>query len=585
MSHYLSDSRLANLGARTILGAYEAYQAHFQAITRRAKRCFEQRDWHGMQADAVARLELYKQIVDVTVGDVQRLLDDRMKDKVVWAGMKAVYSGLIDHLDTWELAETFFNSVTRRIFATVGVDPQIEFVTTDFATPPVAASSAVYRSYRQPGSVQRMIELILDDYAFGVAYEDRARDVALAVAAIEGHLQEVGGTAVVERVEMVGSVFYRGQGAYLIGRFFGRGTGEEGQLTPLVLALHNTERGMVIDAVLLQADQVSILFSFARSYFHVLAPRPYDLVQFIKSIIPRKRTAEIYISIGFNKHGKTVLYRDLLHHLATTTDKFEIAEGARGMVMSVFTLPQYDYVFKLIKDRFAYPKKSTRQGVMAQYSFVFKHDRAGRLLDVQEFEHLELERNRFSKALLAELESMAAHTVDVGVDRVVIKHVYVERRVTPLDIYLRGRDAAAAEAVVVDYGQAVKDLAATNVFPGDMLLKNFGVTRHGRVIFYDYDELSLLTACCFRRMPEPQSEEQILADEPWFPVAENDFFPEEFGRFLGLPRSLLPVFMAHHGDLCDVAFWQQMQARLEAGEVIHIFPYAERARLRRGSGE
>ena len=352
-------------------------------------------------------------------------------------------------------------------------------------------------------------------------------------------------------------------------------------MVPFVLALANDHHGIVVDAVLLDENDVSILFSFTRSYFHVDINRPYDLVRFLKSIMPRKRIAELYISIGFNKHGKTELYRDLLHHIATSDDQFEPARGEEGMVMSVFTLPAYDLVFKVIKDHFAYPKNITRQGVMAKYRLVFKHDRAGRLIDAQEFEYLKFDRKRFSGKLLDNLLKQAAHTVNIRNDHIVINHVYVERRVIPLNIYVQEAGEEAARAAIIDYGNAIKDLAATNIFPGDLFLKNFGVTRHGRVVFYDYDELCLLTGCTFRKLPPPRSYEDELSDEPWFTTGENDIFPEEFRHFLGLQDDLRDVFIAHHSDLFEVEFWESIQERLRNGEIIDISAYPPGRRLRK----
>lgn len=570
----LSDSRLANLGAKAIFDAFETNQNQFKAITGRAKSRFEARDWRGMQADAGQRLDLYKQIIDQIEADIRDLLDERLEEKLVWASMKAVYSGLITPRDDWELAETFFNSVTRRIFTTVGVDAQIEFVDTDFETPPTPASQPVYDVYGRFPITADLIHHILNDHAFAIPYAHCRRDAAQVARRIEGRLRQIGALRVVDRVEMVNSVFYRGKGAYLIGRLF-----SGPHVIPLVLALFNQPKGIVVDAVLLQEDAVSILFSFAWSYFHVAVERPYDLVHFIKSIIPRKRLAEIYISLGYNKHGKTELYRDLLHHLAATTEQFQIARGEKGMVMTVFTMPAYDVVFKLIKDRFAYPKTVTRQDVLDKYKLVFRHDRAGRLVDAQEFEHLQFNRTRFSDGLLAELQKVAGQTVTITDDQVIIKHAYVERELTPLDIFLREAGDEATRTTVIDYGNTIKDLAYSNIFPGDMLLKNFGVTRHGRVIFYDYDELTLLETCNFRRMPQARYYEDDLSDTPWFNVGENDYFPEEFASFFGLYGQLRRTFMAHHADLFDVAFWHETQSRLAAGEVIDIFPYDRHNRL------
>jgi isocitrate dehydrogenase kinase/phosphatase len=330
----------------------------------------------------------------------------------------------------------------------------------------------------------------------------------------------------------------------------------------------------------LDENEVSILFSFTRSYFHVNVKRPAELVSFLKSIMPRKRIAELYISIGYNKHGKSELYCDLLRHLESSKEKFEIAAGERGMVMEVFTMPDYDLVFKVIKDRFPPNKNTSREEVIGKYYLVFKHDRAGRLVDAQEFEHLQFDRSRFSEDLLEQLQGEAGGNVEVDDNHVVVKHVYVERRVTPLNIYLSETDKSEARAAIFDYGQAIKDLAATNIFPGDMLLKNFGVTRHGRIVFYDYDELSFLSDCNFRIMPPSRSYEEELSNQPWFSVSENDIFPEEFNYFLGLKGELKDLFLQEHSDLFEVNFWRQIQARIKAGKIIDIFPYEQNKRLR-----
>jgi len=580
MTRQLTGSRLGNIGASVIFDAFDVFHSQFKAVTRRAQERFEQRDWHGVQIDAAERLDLYRAAVDRAVTEIGQVLGDRVHDKLVWVSMKAVYSSLISRRDDWELAETFFNSTTRRIFATVGVDPSIEFVDTDFNTPPTQNQHAIYRTYPQPISIAALMETILSDYRFGVDYQDIRRDAQLAASKVEAHLTALDASPRIERAELIQPVFYRGQGAYVIGRMH-----SGSHAIPIVLALLNMPQGVVLDAVLLTENEVSILFSFTRSYFHVDIERPYDLIHFLKSIIPRKRTAELYIAIGYNKHGKTELYRDLLHHLAHSHDEFEIAPGERGMVMLVFTLPSYDVVFKIIKDRFDHPKTITRQEVQGKYHLVFKHDRAGRLVDAQEFEHLEFDHRRFSKTLLGELRRVAADSVTVNAQHVVIKHLYVERRLTPLNLFVREADTNAARAAVVDYGNALKDLAAAGIFPGDILLKNFGVTRHGRVVFYDYDELCLLTDCNFRSMPRPRDEAEEYAAEPWFFVGANDIFPEELRTFLGLQGVLREEFLRHHADLFDLNTWLGMQARLRNGEVIHIFPYPQYKRLatRQGS--
>jgi len=577
MTQKANHKRLTSTCAEAIIKAFNEYQAKFKVITQRAKTRFENQDWHGMKTDSDERLDLYKKVVNQIVVEIERLLNNRINDKEIWMGIKTAYSGLSSKLDIWELAETFFNSVTRRIFATVGVDPQIEFVDTCTRTHLFRIPTPPYRTYAGNLSTQSLIETILRDHEHQTAYENMQRDAELVSERIDAHLKSSGYSPCIDRAEMLNSVHYRGKGAYLVGRMF-----NGSDVFPLVLALLNTPGGIIVDAVILSENDVSILFSFTRSYFHVDVNRPNELVNFLKSIMPRKRIAELYISIGYNKHGKSELYCDLLHHLSRSNKMFEFAEGERGMVMEVFTIPDYGLVFKVIKDHFAYPKHTTRDAVMAKYDLVFKHDRAGRLVDAQEFEHLKFNRNRFSDKLLDSLKQNAAQSVIINDDNVIVKHVYVERRVTPLNIYLRDVDEAEAITAVVDYGNAIKDLAASNIFPGDLLLKNFGVTRHGRIVFYDYDELCLLSICNFRVMPQSRSYDDELSVEPWFGIGENDIFPEELRKFLGLQGVLREVFLEHHGDLFDVRFWHQIQSRISGGETIDIFPYEQSKRLAHG---
>ncbi|MCC7163621.1 MAG: bifunctional isocitrate dehydrogenase kinase/phosphatase [Anaerolineae bacterium] len=581
MTQPLSDSRLANMGAATLRGGFDEYHNSFKAITRGARTRFEQCDWQGVLADSTERLELRNKVLGSTVQAIRKLLGERVNEHAVWVGIKAVYSGLLTDREDWEIAETFYNSVTRRIFATVGVNAQIEFVDTDFDAPPTESRAPIVRSYPQASSTMALVERVLADFAFAIPYEDAVRDAKRVAKVIESELRERRAPLVITRAQIVTQVFYRGRRAYLVGRMY-----SGAHTLPLILALQNSsgERaggggGVYVDAVLIDEDDISILFSFTRSYFMVQAERPFDLVRFLQSLMPRKRIAELYTSIGYHKHGKTELYRDFLRHLAQSDDHFEIAPGERGMVMLVFHLPSYEAVFKIIKDKFDEPKQTTHAQVKAKYNLVFRHDRAGRLIDAQEFEHLAFDRERFAPVLLQELLEKAGDTVRIEGDHVVISHLYVERRLEPLNLYVRHADPDAVRRAVIDYGSAIKDLAKANIFPGDILLKNFGVTRHGRVISYDYDELCLITDLNFRTLPEPRDEDDELADEAWFYVEANDFFPQEFGRWLGLGARWKKVFMEQHADLFHTAFWQDVQKRIRSGEVIDIVPYAADKRL------
>lgn len=567
----------ADVAARIHLG-FETYQQRFHAITRRGPDRFAARDWRGAQEDALERLSVYGEVLDALVEELRAVLGVNVRNTFFWRAARASHTRL--HRDTGdaELARTFWNSVTRRIFSTVGVDPDIEYL--DHAGSrrlmPDPVGPAVTRRYGV-SDLAATLEEVLAALPFRTAFRDLQGDAVRAARSARHQLAARDPAARPRMLHLVSAVFYRNKGAYLIGRL----ELEHGSV-PLVLALTHPEGGIVVDAVLVSEDEASIVFSFTRSYFHVDIAQPRALVAFLRSLMPLKPVDELFNALGYNKHGKTVLYRHLIRHLEHSSDRFRPAEGDKGLVMAVFTLPAMNIVFKVIRDHFGHPKTTTRRVVMQKYHLVFIRDRVGRLADAQEFEHLEFDAARFDPEVLEELLAEASGAVRLERGRVIIRHLYTERKVTPLNLYLRSAPPVEAEHAVVDYGNAIKELAAANIFTGDMLLKNFGVTRHGRVIFYDYDELSLLTECNFRRLPEPADVYQEMAAEPWYSVAEGDVFPEEFRPFLVLPGRLGEVFLEAHADLLTVEFWRNMQAHQREGEVVDVFPYREERRLLKG---
>ena len=553
--------------------AFVEYEADFDEITRRARDRFLKRDWHGSFDDARERLRLYSLIVGSLTNRVRELMGDRLCDRSIWSATKAVYSALIAHSQRWEVAESFFNSLTRRVFTTEGVNQAIEFVDTDFdaATWDVAEITRTYSGAPVP---ELMLQLLTD--ADGAGFESPCwNDLEHAVAVAAERLANALPGA--SQFDIVSATFYRGRGAYLIGRAVGNGAS-----TPIALCLlHPPDSGITLDALLIGESDLAILFSYTRAYFRVDTPRPFALVRWLSGVMQRRRLADLYNAIGYNRYAKTEFYRDFVRHLQNSSDCFVEAEGTRGMVMTVFTLASYDVVFKLIRDRFDQPKDSDRREVMRRYKLVFEHDRAGRLIEAHEFEHLRIPRVRFESALLEQLTRDAGATVRVEGDDVIVAHAYIERRVRPLNLFFRESEPAQAIAAACDYGEAIKDLAASNIFPGDLLTKNFGLTRHQRVVFYDYDELCFLTDCNFRDMPQSQSYEQEMSAEPWFSVRENDVFPEDFPNFLSFPEPAREALMQRHADLFEADFWRRMQQKFREGELPELFPYAPERRLTR----
>lgn len=572
----MTDGSLAQECAAVIHDQFVGFQNRFVQITQQASDRFVRRQWAQLHADTKERLQLYAAGVKRALAEIAHLSDSHAEKLKLWCAAKTAYARLIAGNHDRELAETFFNSVSRRVFNTVGVNPQIEFGHNDASPLVPSHREPVYKTYPLADSVARVVGQIISDHDH-VGFEPKTLPAAIEQISdrIERRLKHHKRRRTSFRIEMVRSVFYRGQGAYLIGRIV-----IDGQMVPLVIALVHPPEGVRVDALLLDADDVSILFSYTRSAFYVSTGNLRDLVSFLGTIMPAKPEAELYFSLGYFKHGKTVLYRDLCRHTDECTDEqFFIAPGKKGMVMVVFEIPGNDMVVKLIRDHFDDPKNTTRKKVMEQYDFVFSHYRVGRLIEAHAFEHLSFDRCWFGDALVAHLTTEAGQTVRIEGDRVIIDHAYLERRVIPLDIYLQEAPRKRADAVVLDFGNAIKDLAYANIFPGDMLLKNFGVTRHHRVVFYDYDEIVPLTDCRFRKIPSARSYMEEMAAEPWYTIAENDVFPEEFSRFLGLSADHRKLFLSRHADLLTPDFWVAAQKEIRSGRLRHIHPYHPRNRL------
>ena len=568
--------------ADTVYAGYVEYIAAFQNLTRRAAANFTSRSWTSQDADAIKRLLVHAEIVQRTVAEVHPHLRTTPDRRGTWRTARTAYKRRITQRTDLELAETFFNSVTRRIFTTIGVDNDVELRWFGASTLPRGLGrSEMFGTWTRTGGSAAMVQSILESYDFGVPWADLVGDARRAGARIDAFLLDSWDTLDLDGIDMLATVFYRNKGAYLVGRLR-----HLNRVTPIVFPIIHGDGGIQIDTVLLTESQASRLFSFTRSYFFVETPKPAELVGFCKSMLPMKSISELYTSVGFHQHGKTTLYRSLYRHMQNSHDKIMRARGTPGMVMSVFTLVSFNVVFKIIKDRFDPPKNTTRQAVRDRYRLVAQHDRVGRMVDAHEFENLSFDRDRFDPDLLDELLTEASLTVRVEGDQVVISHVYTERQVYPLNLYLREMSADRAEAAALDWGWAIKDLAAANIWPGDLFTKNFGVTRHGSVVFYDYDEITLLDACRFRRIPQSDDHEHEMRSTPWFAVEPGDIFPEQFPTFMSfptdVPREIWERFQTVHGDLFTPDFWIDVQGRLAEDDVPEFFPYPDRLRFRRG---
>ncbi len=567
--------------ADTILAGFVEYMASFRKVSRQAGTHFTNREWGAREHDADQRLLMHRSTVLATVERVRPLVDGVADRRGVWRVGRSHYKERIVDRSDFGLAETFFNSVTRRVFTTIGVDNDVElrwFGATTIARGEGRAE--LFTTATRVRDTAAMVKEILEAAAFEAPWADVEDDARRTAARIDSFLLEEWDSLSADGIDMLRPVFYRNKGAYLVGRLR-----QQNRVTPIVIPVVHADDGLRVDTVLVTESHASRLFSFTRSHFFVEWSNPSELVGFLKSLLPMKSLAELYTAIGFPQHGKTSLYRSLYRHLDHSHDKFVRTRGTPGMVMAVFTLVSFNVVFKIIKDRFDPPKNTTRDAVKRRYDLVYNHDRVGRMVEAWEFENLSFDRDRFDPELLDELLATAAESVRVVGNQVVIRHVYSERQVYPLNLYLREMSTEKAVAAAIDWGWAIKDLAAANVFPGDLFTKNFGVTRHTNVVFYDYDELMLLEDCRFRTIPQTDDPADEMRSQPWFSVEPGDIFPEQFPTFMAFPSDVSSEvrrrFDEVHADLYSAEFWKGVQDRLARKDLPDFYPYSERLRFRR----
>ncbi len=563
--------------AKTIIKGFNKHYRIFLDITKAAQQRFENCQWSDDRKAAKKRITLYNKRVIETNTILREQFAQYEFDEALWRQVKISYLQLLYQHKQPELAETFYNSVFTSLFHRRYYNNDNIFVRPGLSTEYLDDDELTYIGYYPTRhGITSTVRQILKLNNLSLPFEDLNRDIRRVVSVIK---QQILPRLVFRRhfqIRVLSSLFYRNKAGYIIGMGV---NGDE--IIPFAIPLLNNEKGAVyVDTLIHQPNDIANLFSFARSYFMVDTQTPSAVVNFLLHILPTKSKADIYTAIGLQKQGKSEFYRDFLHHLKHSSDQLEIAPGIKGMVMTVFNLPSYPYVFKVINDVFPPPKKTTRERVKEKYQIIKMHDRVGRMADTLEYSYAAFPLERISPALMQELNEKIPSSMEIENDMLIIRHLYIERRLDPLNLYV-SNPTNDAESAMLDYAQAIKDMAVANIFPGDLLLKNFGVTRHGRVIFYDYDEIEFMTTMNFRHLPEPMTPEQEMASEPWYSVGDYDVFPEEFIAFITGNPQLKRLILTNFAELFQPSYWKSVQQDIKNHRYRDIFPYSSSIRFER----
>ncbi|VUD51398.1 Isocitrate dehydrogenase kinase/phosphatase [Thalassocella blandensis] len=565
--------------ANIILAGFDKHFRIFNEHTARAAELFEKANWKEIQKNSRERIQIYDKRIEESAEALSNILIGHHEylDEALWSNIKQRYTKLLKVHPQPKLAESYYNSVFCRIHHRRYYNNDNIFVRSSLSFDDILIRSPIIKSYScHATDIIPALKSMVEGLGFKLPFEDLDRDIAMIRACYLRTSRFEVGSNTEFRFDVVRKPFFRSKGAYIVGRV----VTEYGDQAFSIPILNNERGGLYIDTLILDTEEINVLFGFARAYFMVETDSPAALVSFLQVILGRKSRTELYTHIGFQKHGKTQFYREFLEHLDNSTDNLVRAPGIEGMVMSVFTLPSFPYVFKLIKDHFPPEKDTTEEEIKKKYNLVKLHDRVGRMADTLEYSDVALPRSRFSQALLDNLMEVAPSKIELEDNMVIIKHVYIERRMTPLNIYLQNATPDQVRDAICDYGDAIKQMISVNIFPGDMLLKNFGVSRHGRVIFYDYDEIEYLTDVNFRKIPEAKNEVDEMSDKPWYFVGANDVFPEQFLTFVLTKKSYREPFMSKHADLLTPQFWQDKQEQIRHGVYQNVFPYPEEKRFK-----
>ena len=275
---------------------------------------------------------------------------------------------------------------------------------------------------------------------------------------------------------------------------------------------------------------------------------------------------------------------ELTEELTANNSVFDTAIGFQGTVAIGFQSLNSSYSLKVIRNRpteqYKWGKFDGIESVLSKYSRVHQINRTGSMLDNIIYYNVKLHRDWFSPLLVHELLKDASESVVSYDDSILFKHLIVQRRVTPLPVYLTTASQAEKEKVMVNLGHCIKNNTAANIFNKDLDARNYGVSQYQKIYLFDYDALELFTDVKIRTNQERVEGEEDVPE--WFFEDGAVFLPEEIESGLRIQdRGLRRFFREVHGDLMQAAYWEQIQDQLRQDKVPPVRVYPENNKLKR----
>jgi isocitrate dehydrogenase kinase/phosphatase len=569
------DGRIRTTAA-LILAIYDDFYSQLCEYPHRAQRAFETMDPHASIRISQERLGLYSRYIAEHGPRILAAFPALAADLGVWDALDRLFMAMIVARYDADIAFSFAHSIRRNIGRGLWRPVAYSF-------PPPSklradSMASVHRRLRVPGRIDAdLVSTALRIPNFSVPFRDLQGDAEKIRVRVEQLLRDAFNGSAPVALDVVEAGFFRDRSAFIVGRW----ALADDRIVPFVVALLNSPEGIYADAVLHRVSDIHDLFSSALANFHVTTRLYYQTCVFLFSLMPRRPFGHQYSTIGFNHVGKVAILNEI-NEQVRRGHRFQRSPGAAGTVALGFTFDECAYHLKVIRDK---PTNSYKWGafpgvaaVSDKYRAVHEINRAGSMLDNVMYFNLRLDRNMFDPALLDEICREAAGSVQVDQDGVYLRQLIVQLKIVPLPVFLESADEGATRAVMVSLGYCIRNNAATNIFNKDLDSRNYGVGRYGRVFLFDYDAVEKLTDVKIRTNTGREPGEEAVPE--WFFEDGVIFLPEELEHGMQLKSSYARrCFREENFDLSGVEYWQDVQQKLERGEVPALRVYPDNTKL------